>query len=152
MLWSHTSLTCHTSLTSSHRSPVLLRALLSPLLWMTAAVTSFYCSRFPIFLPSLHPTPRALVPCACEGMHTSCATLHNWTCLGCERLFALFSLLSKKASSALRTAPKLGRRREIQKYLVPCCAFDDASEARETGHSTSSLPFASGFVYTAGLQ
>lgn len=62
VLWFHSSLTCHASLTHSHCSPVLLRPLLSPLFWMTAAVTSSYSSRFPIFLRSVCPTPRMPTP------------------------------------------------------------------------------------------
>ena len=68
VLWFRSSLTCHASLTGPHRSPVLLRAPLSPLFWMTAVVTSSYSSRFPIFLSSLCPTPRVLVP-ACAQRH-----------------------------------------------------------------------------------
>lgn len=55
------SLTCQAALTSSHRSPVLPRAPLSPLFWMTAGVTSSSSSTFPTFPPSLRPAPRAPV-------------------------------------------------------------------------------------------
>lgn len=56
------SLTCHAALTGSHGSPVLRRAPLSPLFWMTAGVTSSSSSTFPTFPPSLRPAPRAPVP------------------------------------------------------------------------------------------
>lgn len=69
-LWFRSSLTCHASLTGSHHSPALLKALLSPMLWMTAAGTSSYSSTFPVFLPSLRPTPRALL-CAKARTHAA---------------------------------------------------------------------------------
>lgn len=111
------SLTCQAALTGSHRSPVLPRAPLSPLFWMTAGVTSSSSSTFPTFLPSL-PTPCAKGACAGEGMSTRCSRSRDRACLGCGRLVAGCSLLSESASSAPRTAPRPGRRRE-----TPCSSL-----------------------------
>lgn len=118
VLWFHSSLTCQASLTGSHHSPVLLRAPGSPLLWMTAAVTSSYSSRFPIFLPPYAPCSACMCWRACKGKCTRCKTSHDWTCLGCGTSLAFFSLLSKGASSGFRTAPGLGLRGEIRCSLL----------------------------------
>lgn len=116
--WFCSSLTCHTSLSGSHRSPVLLRVLLSLLFCLTAVVTSSSSSRFPVFLPSLHPTLTALVSTCVQKHIDCCNTLHDWPCLGWGRLFAVFSLL-KESLELFEDTPRLGRRRN-RLFLWQC--------------------------------
>lgn len=134
VLWFPSSLTCHGSLPSSHRSPspVLLKAVLSPSLCMTAAAPSSYSSRL---LPSFplhalnwgHACLRA-----CKGVYSHCHTSHHRTCLGCGRLLAVFSLLNQTAPSAWRTAPGQVHQREARCFSL--CLQRCLWEKREGSH------------------
>lgn len=118
VLWFLSSLTCHASLPSSHRSPVLLKAVLSPSLCMTAAPPSSYNSRLlPSFpLHALNWGHTCL--CACKGVYRYCHTSHHQMCLGCGRLLAVFSLLNQSAPSAWRAAPGQAHQREARCFSL----------------------------------